>query len=449
MHNSLIYNLNILLTFVTLIVSIIFCINIFLSHTFKKWELLILLLSSSLIFIISISIFNFVPIALLVIPFFFYLFKKNIQYLVIKFTFLVLYLIVLAQSSKIILSLFSAVIIKIEYNYFIFLQNILFLFLLFLITKRINIILNSVVENIIPSEKYKYILYFCALCTLTTYYIFLMYSIFKGSSYIHLLSVITGLIFILLCTYITVTVLKNIKLETNNKIESAKLEQQKKYILALEKNNNEIRKFKHDFNNIILGLDGYINNDDFDKEKLKKYFNSTIMNFNNNIELNDIVIAKLNSIKVSSLKSLITNKVLVAQNNNIDVDINIQGEINDFYTDEMQLSRVLGILLDNAIEASLEVPNDKKIEVNIIQIDKTTDIQISNTFNNTGIPISDFNKEGFSTKGTNRGLGLSSAHEIANKLNILLNTEIDGNTFIQNLSIEGKYYTENPHVTSK
>ena len=439
MHNSLIYNLNILLTFVTLIVSIVYCIKIFLSHTFKKWELLILSLSSSLVFIISIDIFNFVPIALLIIPFFFYLFKKNIQYLVIKFTFLVLYLIILAQSSKIILSLFLAAIKKIEYNYSIFLQNILFLSLLFLITKRINIILNSVVKNIIPSEKYKYILYFCALCTLTTYYIFLMYSIFKGSSYIRLLSVITGLIFILLCTYITVSVLKNIKLETNNKIESAKLEQQKKYILALEKNNNEIKKFKHDFNNIILGLDGYINNDDFDKEKLKKYFNSTIMNYNNNIELNDIVIAKLNSIKVSSLKSLITNKVLVAQNNNIDVDINIQGEIHDFYTDEMQLSRILGILLDNAIEASLELTHDKKIEMNIIQIDKTTDIQISNTFNNTGTPITDFNKEGFSTKGTNRGLGLSSAHEIANKLNILLNTEIDGNTFIQNLSIEGKY----------
>ena len=439
MHNSLIYNLNILLTFVTLIVSIVYCIKIFLSHTFKKWELLILLLSSLLIFIISIGIFNFVPIALLTIPFFFYLFKKNIQYLVIKFTFLVLYLIILAQSSKIILSLFLAAIKKIEYNYSILLQNILFLFLLFLITKRINIILNNVIKNIIPSEKYKYILYFCALCTLTTYYIFLMYSIFKGSSYIRLLSVITGLIFILLCTYITVSVLKNIKLETNNKIESAKLEQQKKYILALEKNNNEIKKFKHDFNNIILGLDGYINNDDFNKEKLKKYFNSTIMNFNNNIELNNIVIAKLNSIKVSSLKSLITNKVLVAQNNNIDVDINIQREIHDFYTDEMQLSRILGILLDNAIEASLELTDDKKIEMNIIQIDKTTDIQISNTFNNTGTPIADFNKEGFSTKGTNRGLGLSSAHEIANKLNMLLNTEIDGNTFIQNLSIEGNY----------
>lgn len=440
MYNLLINNLNILLIFVTLLISIIYCINIFLSYTFKKSELLILLLSSSLIFIISIVIFNFVPIVLLIVPFFFYLFKKNIQYLVIKCTFLILYLIMLAQGSKIILSLFSAVIKKIEYNYSIFLQNILFLFLLFLITKRFNIILNNIVKNIIPYEKYKYILYFCALCTLITYYFFLMYSIFKVSSYIHLLSVITGLIFSLLCTYITISILKNIKLETNNKIESAKLEQQKKYILALEKNNNEIRKFKHDFNNIILGLDGYINNDDFNKEKLKKYFNSTIMTFNNNIELNDIVIAKLNSIKVSSLKSLITNKVLVAQNNNIDADINIEGEITDFYTDEIQLSRILGVLLDNAIEASLELTENKKIEMNIIQIDKTTDIQISNTFNNTGTPLEDFNKEGFSTKGTNRGLGLSSAHEIANKLNMLLNTEIDGNTFIQILTIEGGLY---------
>ena len=440
MYNSLINNLNILLIFVTLLISIIYCINIFLSYTFKKSELLILLLSSSLIFIISIVIFNFVPIVLLIVPFFFYLFKKNIQYLVIKCTFLILYLIMLAQGSKIILSLFSAVIKKIEYNYSIFLQNILFLFLLFLITKRFNIILNNIVKNIIPYEKYKYILYFCALCTLITYYFFLMYSIFKVSSYIHLLSVITGLRFSLLCTYITISILKNIKLETNNKIESAKLEQQKKYILALEKNNNEIRKFKHDFNNIILGLDGYINNDDFNKEKLKKYFNSTIMTFNNNIELNDIVIAKLNSIKVSSLKSLITNKVLVAQNNNIDADINIEGEITDFYTDEIQLSRILGVLLDNAIEASLELTENKKIEMNIIQIDKTTDIQISNTFNNTGTPLEDFNKEGFSTKGTNRGLGLSSAHEIANKLNMLLNTEIDGNTFIQILTIEGGLY---------
>ena len=308
-----------------------------------------------------------------------------------------------------------------------------------IITKRVNINL-----DIIFTKEYRkiHIFLLSIIIFILIFYNYLsIYSLLgKDNIALYYLTIITISVFFILFSSITYNLVKNTKIKSEVKSENQKLEQQKKYILALEKNNNEIRKFKHDFNNIILGLDGYINNDDFNKEKLKKYFNSTIMTFNNNIELNDIVIAKLNSIKVSSLKSLITNKVLVAQNNNIDVDINVEGEITDFYTDEMQLSRILGILLDNAIEASLELTDDKKIEMNIIQIDKTTDIQISNTFNNTGTPVADFNKEGFSTKGTNRGLGLSSAHEIANKLNMLLNTEIDGNTFIQILTIEGGMY---------
>lgn len=308
-----------------------------------------------------------------------------------------------------------------------------------IITKRVNINL-----DIIFTKEYRkiHIFLLSIIIFILIFYNYLsIYSLLgKDNIALYYLTIITISVFFILFSSITYNLVKNTKIKSEVKSENQKLEQQKKYILALEKNNNEIRKFKHDFNNIILGLDGYINNDDFNKEKLKKYFNSTIMTFNNNIELNDIVIAKLNSIKVSSLKSLITNKVLVAQNNNIDVDINVEGEITDFYTDEMQLSRILGILLDNAIEASLELTDDKKIEMNIIQIDKTTDIQISNTFNNTGTPVADFNKEGFSTKGTNRGLGLSSAHEIANKLNMLLNTEIDGNTFIQILTIEGGLY---------
>ena len=326
------------------------------------------------------------------------------------------------------------------------LSEAFFIVLFVLSVNKINIFLENKLSYL-NNSKYHKLLILSIYIMIITYNIIISHSF--ENKHLYVLAAAIIIVFGVYCLYLLIVLVKNILLEKKNALELEKLEQQKKYILALEKNNNEIRKFKHDFNNIILGLDGYINNDDFDKEKLKKYFNSTIMTFNNNIELNDIVIAKLNSIKVSSLKSLITNKVLVAQNNNIDVDINIEGEITDFYTDEMQLSRILGILLDNAIEASLEVPDDKKIEINIIQIEKTTDIQISNTFNNTGTPIADFNKEGFSTKGTNRGLGLSSAHEIANKLNMLLNTEIDGNTFIQNLSIEGNYYTENRHITSK
>ena len=411
----------------------------------KSYILFITIFSS--IYLASFSILGYFIIMFAVIPITFAFIYNKMRVCIFKILIITLYITVLIKISEIVTSLLY-IFIHIKPELINFVDLLVYCILTVIITKKVKINLDMI---FIKEYRKIHIFLLSIIIFILIFYNYLsIYSLLgKEDIPLYYMSIITISVFFILFSSITYNLVKNTKIKSEVKSENQKLEQQKKYILALEKNNNEIRKFKHDFNNIIFGLDGYINNDDFDKEKLKKYFNSTIMNFNNNIELNDIVIAKLNSIKVSSLKSLITNKVFMAQNNNIDVDINIQGEITDFYTDEMQLSRVLGVLLDNAIEAALEVTDDKKIEMNIIQIDKTTDIQISNTFNNTGTPITDFNKEGFSTKGTNRGLGLSSAHEIANKLNMLLNTEIDGNTFIQNLSIEGNYYTENPHITSK
>ena len=411
----------------------------------KSYILFIAIFSS--IYLASISSLGYFIIVFAAIPITFAFIYNKIRVRIFNILIIILYITVLIKISEMVTA-FLSIFIHIKPELINFIDLLIYCMLAVIITKKVKINL-----DIIFIKEYRkiHIFLLSIIIFILIFYNYLsIYSLLgKEDIALYYMTIITISVFFILFSSITYNLVKNTKIKSEVKSENQKLEQQKKYILALEKNNNEIRKFKHDFNNIILGLDGYINNDDFDKEKLKKYFNSAIMNFNNNIELNDIVIAKLNSIKVSSLKSLITNKVLMAQNNNIDVDINIQDEINDFHTDEMQLSRILGILLDNVIEASLEVPDDKKIEVNIIQIDKTTDIQISNTFNNTGTPITDFNKEGFSTKGTNRGLGLSSAHEIADKLNMLLNTEIDGNTFIQNLSIEGQYYTENRHITSK
>ena len=411
----------------------------------KSYILFITIFSS--IYLASIFSLGYFIIVFAAIPITFAFIYNKMRVRIFNILIIILYITVLIKISEMVTA-FLYIFIHIKPEFINFIDLLIYCILAVITTKRVKINL-----DIIFTKEYRKIHTFLLsiIIFILIFYNYLsIYSLLgKEDIPLYYMSIITISVFFILFSSITYNLVKNTKIKSEVKSENQKLEQHKKYILALEKNNNEIRKFKHDFNNIILGLDGYINNDDFDKEKLKKYFNSTIMNFNNNIELNDIVIAKLNSIKVNSLKSLITNKVLMAQNNNVDVDINIQSEITDFYTDEMQLSRILGILLDNAIEASLELTDNKKIEVNIIQIDKTTDIQISNTFNNTGIPIADFNKEGFSTKGTNRGLGLSSTHEIANKLNILLNTETDGNTFVQNLSIEGKYYTENHHVTSK
>ena len=229
------------------------------------------------------------------------------------------------------------------------------------------------------------------------------------------ISVIT--FFFILFILISSSLLKNLHIKIEVEAEKQKLEQQKKYIESLEKNNNEIRKFKHDFNNIILGLEGYITSNEVNNIKLRDYFYNNIKNLNTKIELDNIVLSHLNNFKVN---------------------ISVEDEIDNFYVNEMQLSRILGIFLDNSLEAGLELDNNRFIELIILKANKTIVIQITNTFKNTNLDIDKINESGYSTKGENRGIGLSSANDIISKHNMILNTRIEDNLFKQILTIEGE-----------
>ena len=94
--------------------------------------------------------------------------------------------------------------------------------------------------------------------------------------------------------------------------------------------------------------------------------------------------------------------------------------------------------LDNSLEAGLELDNNRFIELIILKANKTIVIQITNTFKNTNLDIDQINESGYSSKGENRGIGLSSANDIISKHNMILNTRIEDNLFKQILTIEGE-----------
>lgn len=60
----------------------------------------------------------------------------------------------------------------------------------------------------------------------------------------------------------------------------------------------------------------------------------------------------IENLKVREIKGLITTKILQAQENNIEITVEVADEITQIDMDAIQLSRVLGIIMDNAIEAS-------------------------------------------------------------------------------------------------
>lgn len=383
----------------------------------------------------SYYIFNFFIILLIIFPIFAILKRKNVKFNLFNLIFTILYTTALFKTSELLVTLVYTILkITLWIN---IMDKVVFSILTFIFVKLFTINLNNFTKQ--QSSVIYNLLLFISVFILVFYNFLSINSVMESNNiplYYMSISVIT--FFFILFILISSSLLKNLHIKIEVEAEKQKLEQQKKYIESLEKNNNEIRKFKHNFNNIILGLEGYITSNEVNNIKLRDYFYNNIKNLNTKIELDNIVLSHLNNIKVPSIKNLLTNKIISAQNNDFKVNISVEDEIDNFYVNEMQLSRILGIFLDNSLEAGLELDNNRFIELIILKANKTIVIQITNTFKNTNLDIDKINESGYSTKGENRGIGLSSANDIISKHNMILNTRIEDNLFKQILTIEGE-----------
>lgn len=205
------------------------------------------------------------------------------------------------------------------------------------------------------------------------------------------------------------------------------------YTNQIENMYSSLRSFKHDYSNIMLSMSGYIEANDM--EGLKDYFGKEILPLSKNITKNTAHINQLINIKTTELKSIISSKLLYAIELNINVSIEVTDEINSIPMDTLDLCRIVGIFLDNAIEATLET-EQPSIRFALIDLDTEYIFVISNTFLEKGIPYATLAKPNVSTKGANRGIGLYNAHEIIAKYNsVFLDTEIKDQSFVQRLQI--------------
>lgn len=212
------------------------------------------------------------------------------------------------------------------------------------------------------------------------------------------------------------------------------LVQQIEYSETLETLYNEMRVFKHDYVNVLSAMMGYMDEDDM--EGLKKFFNENIITLNSKI--NKSKIGMLQNLKIKEIKGLIASKLINAEGKGININIELRDEIDFINLDKIALTRIIGILLDNAIEATIEA-EEKNINFAIVKNNNSITIVISNTFKDSNIPIHKMYKKGFSTKGANRGIGLNNVREILKESqNINMDTFIDKGYFNQVIDIYQK-----------
>lgn len=186
----------------------------------------------------------------------------------------------------------------------------------------------------------------------------------------------------------------------------------KKYAASLEQNQLQLRKFKHDYQNMLTSLklsatDG--NNQEL-LDKLEHYSNTQI----NNQDLwrfNDV-----DNIHNDLIKSIIISKLNKVHQEKIPYHFECKQDIEKMpHVDLFDLVRIIGVTFDNAIEAS---QNLAKAQINVmIYQDQPGEFEyeIDNRCKNANLSVQKMSEAGFTTKKGHKGLGLANVDDITKK----------------------------------
>lgn len=218
--------------------------------------------------------------------------------------------------------------------------------------------------------------------------------------------------------------------EMEKKNKDKELRQYQIYNKSFEDAINTIRQRQHEFTNHINALKG-MEYTIHDTERLiderNKYCNALLKEN----ELNSLLKRELEPIVISVLYT----KLITAQSTGIDVSQKIH--VIDFQNriPIVELVEIIGILIDNAVEALLsEKQLVKKLRVRILsEADKHFSIEVANSCEVLSqYEIEKFVKSGYSTKGINRGFGLARLKTVAKRNNAKLsmgNMMYDGQNY--------------------
>ena len=224
---------------------------------------------------------------------------------------------------------------------------------------------------------------------------------------------------------------------TNNKIRK-EYDQLLEFMTTYEEEIEKQRILRHETKNEFLAIRAKI----CDKEKeeaIVKYIDSIL---GDSYLIKQEKYAKFGYLPPNGIKGLCYFKTQKAESQGINVSINISKKIKESTIFELdtkmqrEFAKILGVFLDNAIEASTE---SKKKELGIeaySNIDNEFRMIISNTYNNQ-INEEKMGKEAFTTKGKGHGHGLLLVNEIV-KNNILFETkrEIKNGIYSQTIIVK-------------
>ncbi len=182
------------------------------------------------------------------------------------------------------------------------------------------------------------------------------------------------------------------------------------YVLRYEKIINEQGKKNHEYNNQLMVIKGYINK----PERLSEYLDEVIGEHKTG---QNYTVKQLGFLPDGGVKGLLYHKLSKMEDNNIKYYLYVDQNLKDKDIESFDLktyrdlTKLLGVFLDNAIDAALK-SEEKEIEVELKDKEDCLLLTISNTYDKN-TDINKVGKSGFTTKGVGHGFGLSIVKDIA------------------------------------
>ncbi|WP_270252306.1 GHKL domain-containing protein [Lactiplantibacillus pentosus] len=204
------------------------------------------------------------------------------------------------------------------------------------------------------------------------------------------------------------------------------------YLKSVERQYLELRKFKHDYKNLMLSLQDSLTNGNSPEQT--EYFKELIAQSAVETSLDSGKIVKVQHLGNETLRGLIVQKFLDAQAQGINLTVELNTENFVIHHELVDIIRIVGNLLGNAIEAT-QAAAGKKIICAFNTLNGTKEISVRNPTNQK-IDANKVFELGVSTKGAQRGFGLSNVHQlVAQHRNFFLDMNSQDSQVVMTLTV--------------